>query len=474
MYDAMKRILVSLLLSGLSLSVHAQDAGTKLSQAFKLFEADAQMKSGIASLYVQDAKTGKVVFEKNATIGLAPASTQKIITSATAYELLGKDFRYRTEIRYDGNIENGIAGGNFYIVASGDPTFGSWRYPSTTERSVLSLSTKAFSLLNIRGIDGMIYLDLSGFGTHTVPGGWMWEDIGNYYGAGSGGLNWRENQYDLFMESGEKIGSDVVIKKTVPAIADVQFLPELKAAAKGTGDNAYIYLPPYGSRAYVRGTIPVSESNFKISGSIPNPPKQFFKDFLDSLSSSVKFDRSRTGIHYGGSLPIDNIRKNAKLVYTHESPVLDSIIFWFNRRSINLYGEALLHTFSFNKTGSASTEQGTDLVMEFWKSKGIGETELNIVDGSGLSPLNRVTTKAQVNILQYARKQPWFNGFFLSLPEFNGMKMKSGTIRGAKAFTGYHTSRSGHEYVFSFIVNNYNGQPGALVQKMYKVLDALK
>ena len=26
--------------------------------------------------------------------------------------------------------------------------------------------------------------------------GWIWEDIGNYYGAGVSGLNWHENQYD--------------------------------------------------------------------------------------------------------------------------------------------------------------------------------------------------------------------------------------------------------------------------------------
>ena len=30
------------------------------------------------------------------------------------------------------------------------------------------------------------------------------------------------------------------------------------------------------------------------------------------------------------------------------------------------------------------------------------------------------------------------------------------------------------EYIFSFLVNNYNGVPSALVNKMYKVLDVLK
>lgn len=51
--------------------------------------------------------------------------------------------------------------------------------------------------------------------------------------------------------------------------------------------------------------------------------------------------------------------------------------------------------------------------------------------------------------------------------------MKSGTINNVKAFAGYHTSASG-DYIFSFIVNNYNGSSATLVQKMYKVLNVLK
>jgi len=88
--------------------------------------------------------------------------------------------------------------------------------------------------------------------------------------------------------------------------------------------------------------------------------------------------------------------------------------------------------------------------------------------------LNRVTTHAQVEILKYARKQNWFKYFYDALPEYNGMKMKSGTISDVKGFCGYHASKDGREYIFAFLVNNYSGSSLSLVNKMYKVLDILK
>jgi D-alanyl-D-alanine carboxypeptidase/D-alanyl-D-alanine-endopeptidase (penicillin-binding protein 4) len=78
--------------------------------------------------------------------------------------------------------------------------------------------------------------------SQTIPGGWIWDDIGNYYGAGVSALNWRENQYDLKLKSG-KTGEKVSIVTTVPKLYDVQLIPELTAGKQGSGDNGYIYLP---------------------------------------------------------------------------------------------------------------------------------------------------------------------------------------------------------------------------------------
>lgn len=99
---------------------------------------------------------------------------------------------------------------------------------------------------------------------------------------------------------------------------------------------------------------------------------------------------------------------------------------------------------------------------------------MHIIDGSGLSPQNRITTEFLVKVLQYATDKPWFNSFYNALPLYNNMILKSGTIGGVKSFAGYHTSKAGVNYTVAFIVNNFEGTAINIVKKMYTVLDELK
>jgi len=453
----------------LPILTHAQVFGKKLREAASAFEKDSQMRHAIYSLYVVDGKTGKVVFDKNSEIGLAPASCQKLITSGAAFEMLGNDFRFRTNLGYRGKIENGALKGDLLIVGSGDPTLGSWRFEDTKEEFVLRTLIDKIKSLKIRLINNGIWIDGNGWSSQTTPDGWIWQDIGNYYGAGADRINWRENQYDLVLRSGKIIGDRVEIVSTKPELINVNLKSEVLAGAKASGDNAYIYLPPGGEHGVVRGTIPEGENNFTISGSFPNPGFQFI--------STLKRELEKNMIYVSKDIDSANILAffdKPEILATIYSPSLDSINYWFLRRSINLYGEALVKTIAYEKAGFGSTEKGVEQVKDFWSQQGIDKAAINIVDGSGLSPQNRVTTNALVKVLQYAKTRPWYKSFYLSIPIYNGLKMKSGSIGGARSFAGYHTSKDGNEYIFAIIVNNYDGSSGAMVRKMYQVLDTLK
>ena len=441
----------------------AQQISKKLDLAVKSLESDSQMKSAIIGFYVTGEKGGRVVFDKNSKIGFAMASSQKVLTSAAALELLGTDYRYKTTLSYSGKIENGILSGNLYLTGSADPTLGSWRYDSTKEQVILNKWIKALKQAGIKQVNGNVISYTNNFESQTIPGGWIWDDIGNYYGAGVASLNWRENQYDLVLKSGNKEGDPVQIVSTIPALYEVKLTNELTTGKRGTGDNAYIYLPPYAAAGFIRGTIPPGQNAFTISGSFPDPALQ--------LTFTLVNEMQKQGIIVN-TTDIQNSKQTLPAVtdiLVQPSPDLESINYWFLKKSINLYGEALVKTLGHEKLYDGSTEAGLTIIKNFWKSRGITESAINIIDGSGLSPANRVTPEALVRVMQYAKSRPWFNSFYNALPEINGIKMKSGFISGARSFTGYVGN-----YTFAIVINNYTGSSGEIAQKMYNILNLLK
>jgi len=449
----------------------AQDIKERIATAIEKLEKDEQFSHAVISMYVVDGRTGKTVFEKNAQIGLAPASCQKIITSASAFELLGKDYTYKTEFGYDGNISNNSLNGNLYIVGNGDPTLGSWRWKQTSENYITKKIFDELKALKINSVTAFV-IDNTKWGTQTIPAGWVWEDIGNYYGAGCSSFNWHENQYDIVLKPGKKIGDDAEILSR-NSLGIVKMVNELKTAARGTGDQAYVYHAPHSMIGFIRGTVPLGADSLTIAASDDGVNLFSNKVILSMYNSGIPVIQTKTLLQsYLQGYVLEN--KMEKTICSFVSPALDSINYWFLKKSINLYGEAFVKTIAYERTKNGSTDTGISIIKEFWSKKGIDKSALNVIDGSGLSPANRVTTNALVQVMQFAKKQDWFPSFYNALPEMNGIKMKDGYIGGVRSYTGYTKTKAGNEYTFAFIVNNFDGSPGSAREKMWKVLDLLK
>ncbi len=472
----MKRYFLAISFSISTVFCLAQNVYQKLDNDVKILLKDEQMKHAVMSFYVVDEK-GKILYDLNSQVGLAPASTQKIFTSIAALELLGENYKYETELGYDGLIKNDSLSGFIFLRSYGDPTFGSWRYNSTKPDTIFKTFANEIKKSGIKVLSDSFFIDESKFDLQIIPGGWIWEDIGNYYGAGARAFNWKENQYDVVLASSNKPGDNVNI---VSVDGKKKYLTdyknELKSAPAGSGDNSYIYFPMEGYQYLLNGTIPINEKNFTISGSVADVQHFFLNDFKTYLKNETMLNYSLKRNRQAFQAVSDSAKylDSGKIIYTYYSPSLDSIIYWFLQRSINLYGEALAKTIAYQKTGFGSTDKGIELIQNFWQQNGIESSALNIMDGSGLSPQNRVTTNAEVTALRYAKNKSWFNNFYNALPTINNMKMKSGVIGGSRAFAGYQTSNNGRQYVFAMIINNFDGSANSIVQKMYKILDELR
>lgn len=79
------------------------------------------LRRGVTGLYVADARTGEPLFAVNADDRLNPASNVKMISTATALELLGPDFKYPTRLIGPTPI-GGVVDGDVYLLGSYDPT----------------------------------------------------------------------------------------------------------------------------------------------------------------------------------------------------------------------------------------------------------------------------------------------------------------------------------------------------------------
>lgn len=468
----MKKFAFIALLLFTTFNAFSQKRIENIANAFDKLLKDDQTKHAVASICVLDANTGKTFYAHNEQVGLATASTLKTITAATAFRVLGKDFQYQTTLAYSGTIAaDGTLNGNLIIVGSGDPTLGSWRY-ANTENAVLTAWVNAIKAAGIKKINGAIIGDDRIFGTQRLPDGWIWQDIGNYYGTGTSGLTWRENQFDIKLKPGNNTDVEVTVVKTVPEMPYLQMVNELKTGSRGSGDNAYAFLPPYRNTAYLRGSWGMGINKSGISAALPDPAFDCafrLQDTLKRLGIATNKSATTARLMMAEKVTIPNVTQK---LATISSPTLSEMIYWFLKKSINLYGETLLKTIAQKEGKEATTSNGAAVEVNYWATKGIDKSALNIIDGSGLSPGNRITTLAMATVLYQIQMENWFPDYYKAIPEYNGMKLKSGTINDVSAFAGYHTDAVGNKYVVVININNYSG--GGIRQKIYNVLDELK
>ncbi|SIT95601.1 D-alanyl-D-alanine carboxypeptidase / D-alanyl-D-alanine-endopeptidase (penicillin-binding protein 4) [Epilithonimonas bovis DSM 19482] len=441
----------------------SQSVSDKIDKSVKDMMSLPNALAANLSFYITD-ENRNLIYDYNGSKGLSTASTQKIFTAAAALETLGKNYQFTTTASYSGKLSNGNLDGDFYITSNGDPTLGSWRYENYKPENFKQKLLEAIKKAGIKKINGSLIIDDSYFDFQSTPGGWPWNDLGNYYGAGTFGVNWKENQFDISITGSQ-------FKSFSYDLDKVNWINELKTG--GISDQSLIYTAPHSHTALINGTLPSSKT-LTVSGATPNPPIQLGLEIENLLQDNNIPISGKVTTFYNEKLAGKSAGKapDNSFIFEYKSPTLDKIIYWFLRKSINLYGETLVKTMAKEKLNNATFETGVAFLKGFWKSKGINPIMINFADGSGLSPQNYVSAKAQVQALLYAKKQSWFDPFYDGFPTQNGIKMKSGTIKDSKSFAGYHTASDGKKYVFSIILNNYQG--GNISNELFKILENLK
>jgi D-alanyl-D-alanine carboxypeptidase/D-alanyl-D-alanine-endopeptidase (penicillin-binding protein 4) len=100
----------------------------------------------------------------------------------------------------------------------------------------------------------------------------------------------------------------------------------------------------------------------------------------------------------------------------HISPALLQDVRLTNKLSMNLHAELLLRVAAREKGAAMTMDDAVAFATAFRQGIGIGQDEVQLTDGSGLSRGDLVTPQSVVQLLSYAARQPWGADFMASLP----------------------------------------------------------
>lgn len=445
------------------------------------------LENGFAGISIKSVNSDKNNVEYNAKKSLSPASTLKLISSATALMSLGEDFKYSTVLAYSGYIQDSVLVGNIIIKGSGDPSLGSWRFKNQPDyKQLTEYWAKKIKDLGIKEISGRIFGDGSFFDENVVPDTWVWGDMGNYYGSGAYGLNMNENLYYVTFNPANYMEAATLVK-TSPDLPYYQKINRVLTDKVGTGDQVNIYSTPYQDILVMQGFVPMGD-NFSVKGSIPDPAlfaayylqKKLLENGIKVLETPLSYlEASKKNIHYENPpkiTPIDTLF----------SPLLRDLVHECNFHSINLYAETFLKTPSVVMNVEGAMENAIKGLKQIWLTKGVKLDGLIMKDGSGLSPSNGITPDNMTDVLKVMFLEKSFNAFYESIPivgvsgtvaglakksrAVGNVRAKSGSINGVRAYAGYFTARNGEMMCFSMMLNKYNSNYGSATKELEKLI----
>lgn len=465
-------------------------------QVIQKFDNDPVLRNASWGFYAKSVATGEVIAAHNAQKSLTPASTMKAITTATALAIVGPETTFDTQLTYSGKIDKeGVLKGNIYIIGSGDPTLGTTRKRvegALRYNTILNKWMDAIKAKGITKIDGQIIGDARFFEEAIGGSKWLWEDLGNYYGVDAGGLNFHDNQFQIVFESGKTTGSGTQVVGLTPDIPELQVINRVKSGTVGSGDGAFVFGNAFDKAYQILGTVPPNQSDFSIKGAVPEPALFAAHALSERLKrNGIAVEKPATSIR---NLQIAQQFRPTKqtTIGVFPSPTVKEIAYWTNKRSINIYAEALLKMIGKKKYTIGSRHQGLRAIKNFWKKRGINWNYATLYDGSGLSPVNTITPEQMVNVLVAMTDEPTFDDFLYTLPVAGDggddgflksfmantnlakkMHAKSGYMSNIRAYTGYVYTPTDDLIAYCIMVNHYsctNGQVKSRIQRLLKCL----
>ncbi|MFT4637401.1 MAG: D-alanyl-D-alanine carboxypeptidase/D-alanyl-D-alanine-endopeptidase (penicillin-binding protein 4) [Verrucomicrobiales bacterium] len=439
--------------------VPTQDPYAALRESISAMQAAPGLEAASLGLCVL-SDGAEPVFEYRADEAMTPASTLKAITSATAMEMLGPDFRFETALGVSKEFTLDAVGqfsGDVLLIGGGDPMLSS---------IILTKWAGDLRSKGLKKLTGRIITDARCFPEQLIPNSWDWGDVSNYYGAGPCGLNLDFNRFNVLLKPGPKTGDPASIASMTPPL---KWLERLTLATTGdSGSWTSIYGGPYAKTLTFRGNIPLGAEAVPSQGAIPDPAYHAaarFRDMLDLQGIEVTTEPTTMRRLAAAGQPLP---ESTAVLMKHTSDPLTDIVRYLHRTSDNMVTECL-----FQKLIQLDPldRSGKDIVTMHWKKRGHVFDGLRMEDGSGLARADYIRPIDMARVLWLAYRGPHGEAYAATLNQYHDgrVRWKGGAMSRVRAYTGY----TENGYTFALMINNYETDSETLGGWRAKIIEDL-
>ena len=417
---------------------------------------------------VESLEDGQVVFSRNSDDLLNPASNTKLVTSAAALIRLGPEYRFSTDYLGDRPIQRGGRVRTLFVKGRGDPSV-------TTER--LDGLVADLWHRGLRSV-GDIVLDDSFFDREEFGPGWEQETSDKAWAAGVGALSLNHNAVAIYVTPGDRPGARAKVEVD-PDARDYFIVESRVSTIRANGRRK---LRPHTeaagdrTRIVVEGRIPKGGDTLVMYRRVGDPTFYY--------GQTLRMLLRQRGISVTGRVKRAPVPESAVLIQSYDSPELAEIVRDMNKVSSNFIAEMLIKTLGAELKGTPGTwPKGLEVAEDLLAELGIPRGTYVLRNGSGLNDTNRFTSRQFATLLQGVWKRfPVASEYVSSLgiaardgtmrlrmegtDAAGRLRAKTGTLERVTALSGYVQSLGGERFVFSVLVNDWNGRSGPIISSI--------
>ena len=453
----MKKYLLSLALSLLFIPVTVWGQNTVVKDLSSRLDTLIKYQLPVGSNFgisIYDLTDEKPLYTYQADKLSRPASTMKLLTTITALAHPDADDPFKTEVWYQGVIEQDTLKGDLYVVGGYDPEF---------DDEALDSLVNAVSCFPFSVISGHVYGDVSMKDSIYWGSGWAWDDTPASYQPYLSPLMLNKGLVTVTASPGER--GHLASLDCVPASSYYTVTNETKSRTPAAGRFGVSrdWLQN-GNNIVVKGNVEGKRTGMV---NIYSSRDFFMHTFLERLQAKG----IQCPVNYAfNELQKDSLSVQIALLETAIQDVINQIM----KESDNLNAEALLCRLGAQATGKKhiSDEDGLSVIRKQIKALGEDPDYYKLADGCGLSNYNYISPNLLIAFLKFAySRTDVFQKLYKALPiggvdgtlkyrmkrgtpSYKNVHAKTGSFTAINCLAGYLRTTNGHEIAFAIMNQN--------------------